>query len=116
MQSLKTLALIALLTAWALAGGSALAHDGHGGYGGHFHGGGHRGHSGVFLGAPTFVWPMYPFPDYYSPPVVVVPPPVYIERGQPAGYSYYCTDPQGYYPDVQVCPGGWQPVPAPPPQ
>ncbi len=64
----------------------------------------------------------YPWPWYYPrygypyPPVVSVPatPPVYIERAQtdePAAASwYYCTNPQGYYPYVEKCPGGWQAV------
>jgi hypothetical protein len=83
------------------------------------------------IGAPL-VWPGYyyrpwPPPAYYVyPPVVAAPasPPVYIEQGstdsgsdiqQQPGYWYYCSDPQGYYPYVKVCPGGWQQVPAQPP-
>ena len=27
---------------------------------------------------------------------------------------YYCNNPEGYYPDVQQCPGGWRTVPASP--
>jgi hypothetical protein len=62
--------------------------------------------------------PYYP-PYYYPPAVVPVPatPPVYIERGDDAdaapgasSYWYYCADPQGYYPDVRECPGGWRAV------
>ena len=110
MKSLKTLTMIALAASWGFAAGPALAHDGHGG---HFHGGhvhGHHEHFGVVIGAPTFFWPIDPFPNYYSPPVVIESPPVYIERDQPSGYSYYCADPRGYYPQVRVCPGGWQRV------
>lgn len=62
-------------------------------------------------------YPYYYYPYYYVP----VAPPVYIERGNPSNppvdptqYWYYCDDPAGYYPYVQDCPGGWQPVePAP---
>jgi hypothetical protein len=77
---------------------------------------------GVPLGYPWFYPPYYP-PPYY-PPVVTVPaqPPVYIEREEaPAvppqnAYWYYCHDPEGYYPYVKECPGGWQAVsPTPPP-
>ena len=64
-----------------------------------------------------------PYP-YYYPPVVVTSPPVYVQQVpqvQPApqtpsepsaasAYWYYCEEPQGYYPYVQQCPGGWQPV------
>lgn len=72
----------------------------------------------------------YPPVGYYAyPPVVVVPagPPEYIEHGQTpapmaqgqpaADYWYYCTNPAGYYPYIQQCPGGWQKVaPRPPSQ
>jgi hypothetical protein len=33
-------------------------------------------------------------------------------------YWYYCKDPQGYYPYVKQCPGGWMkvvPIPPAPP-
>lgn len=67
---------------------------------------------------------VYPYfgPPYYGPTYVPVPtePPVYIERAPgegaeggaaPAqGWWYWCADPQGYYPSVRECPGGWQPV------
>jgi hypothetical protein len=29
-------------------------------------------------------------------------------RPEAREYSYYCPSPQGYYPDVPNCPGGWQ--------
>lgn len=81
-------------------------------------------------GYPSYAYPSYGYPSYYSPyapPVVVVPaaPPSYIERtlpaeGQPAqpvpNDWYYCRKPEGYYPYVRTCPGGWQRVPAQPPQ
>lgn len=62
----------------------------------------------------------YPYaPYYYPPPVVYAPPPVYAAPPAaptalaPAPQSwYYCNNPQGYYPNVQSCPGGWQEVPA----
>ena len=68
-----------------------------------------------------YYWELYP---YYPPPVVVTPPPVYVQPApqvqptpqtpsQPPAASsfwYYCEDPQGYYPYVQQCPAGWQPV------
>ena len=99
-------------------------------------GGGHRGHGwhsnvGVgimvdpFLFMPgyyprSYYYPPYYYSPYYYPPAVVsVPtePPVYIERDEatePAPQAsaswYYCADPQGYYPYVNQCPGGWQAV------
>ena len=68
---------------------------------------------------PYYYSPYYASPYYYPPAVVTVPaePPVYIERGEvaePAPQAsaswYYCADPQGYYPYVEQCPGGWQAV------
>jgi hypothetical protein len=69
----------------------------------------------IYIGPPV-VWAPYPYytysPSYtYSPPVVVESPPVYIQQ-QPAAPTswYYCQEPQGYYPYVSECPGGWTPV------
>ena len=97
----------------------------------HHHGGHHHSHSsfGFYFGLPLYTSPYY-FPyypyyyPYYPPGIVTVPsrPPVYIERGSPqstqqfpAGYWYYCSDPEGYYPYIKECPSGWQQVdPIPP--
>ncbi len=70
---------------------------------------------------PYYYPPYYPYSPYpyYPPAVVTVPatPPIYIEReddsaatGGTSAYWYYCADPQGYYPDVRECPGGWRAV------
>jgi hypothetical protein len=50
---------------------------------------------------------------------------VYIQQPEPhaqtqqPSYWYYCQNPQGYYPQVQQCPGGWMtvipPTTGPPP-
>lgn len=104
-----------------------------------------RAHVGVYVG-PAVGWswhysapypynpyaysPYYAYPPYYypsSPTVVVVPsatsgyieqnPPDYGQPAQPAPQDwYYCKKPEGYYPYVKRCPGGWQRVPAQPPQ
>lgn len=64
----------------------------------------HRG--GVVILRP---WPTYRY-EYYSPPPVIIreQPSFY---GQPQEqepyYWFYCQDPQGYYPYVRTCPGGW---------
>ncbi|WP_150048664.1 MULTISPECIES: hypothetical protein [Methylomonas] len=84
---------------------------------------------GFYVGVPFWPRPYYLYPPYYdyAPPVITVlqDPPVYIEREPaaaaaghtyPQGYWYYCFDPQGYYPVVQTCPGGWQAVEPTPPQ
>lgn len=90
-----------------------------------------RGHSHghVFVRSSIVVplgpyWGPYYWEPYPYPPVVVTSPPqVYVQPvpqtpspPPPASsFWYYCEAPQGYYPYVQECPGGWQPV-APTPQ
>lgn len=82
----------------------------------------------VYVG-PAVGWSWYyPAPYYYYPPAyppaVIAPstPPAYIEQDPPpapapSSYWYYCSNPDGYYPYVKQCPGGWQRVaPQPPPQ
>jgi hypothetical protein len=95
-----------------------------GGHGGHGvppgshdgHGAPHRGHGFIGPRVVVPIWPYWnPYWDLYVPPppsVVTPPPQVYIEPAPPTWY--YCANPPGYYPSVQQCPGGWQPV-APPP-
>ena len=76
----------------------------------------------VFI-APRMVVPVVPFwAPYAYPPALVAPAPVYVPRSPPiiaqpsapTSYWYYCDNPQGYYPYIQQCPGGWkQVVPTP---
>ncbi len=109
-------------------------HDGHG-----HHGGGHHAPGGFGpdlgwgygpgyyngfgfggLGGYGFMPPFYPLPYNTYPPVAVqrIPPPVYVEQqnsAQPApqpqsNYWHYCRAAEGYYPQVQECPEGWQQV------
>jgi hypothetical protein len=73
---------------------------------------------GPILGAPWYPW-YYPYGYYAGPPAVIQEqPPVYVQPQQPQeNYWYYCQDPQGYYPYVKTCPGGWMkviPQPSPP--
>lgn len=125
---------------WAFADSRHGGSGGHGGYYGHAAYAGYVGHPGyrgygnVGVGIvidPFFYRPWYyPGPYYYLPynypypPIVSVPatPPVYIERAEvaepapPVSASwYYCANPQGYYPYVENCPGGWQAVAPRPP-
>jgi hypothetical protein len=80
-------------------------------------------HFGVPLGWYQ-PWYYAPPPVYYYPPApVVVRPPeptVFVERGDvvPEGSAswYFCRESNGYYPYVKQCPGGWERVPARPPQ
>lgn len=122
-------------------GGGAWRGGGGGWHGGGWHGGGGgwRGGwwgPGVFIGAglaaspwwyPYYGYPYpyaYPYPygyPAYSPPVMAESSPqTYIQQEPPAQqYWYYCQSPQGYYPYVSECPGGWQqvaPQPPPPPR
>lgn len=90
-------------------------------------GGGSRSYRGTTLGI-SIGMPLYwhwPSPYYAYPPAVVTvpaPPPVYIERGyedspaREAGYWYYCERPEGYYPYVKECSGGWMRVAPTPPR
>jgi hypothetical protein len=57
--------------------------------------------------------PVYPYPNPWEPPPVVVAPPV--ETAPPTQYWYYCEASRAYYPYVATCPGGWKQVPATPP-
>ena len=87
-----------------------------------------RGHIGFYYGAPWY--PVYgygyPYPYLYPyvPPAVVSVPTVpdgqqtYMQQPVQAAqtnYWHYCHNPEGYYPYVKACPGGWQLV-APTPQ
>ncbi len=73
---------------------------------------------GFGFGVPFYAPYYYPPPVVYAPPPVVYAPPPVTYTAPPAPpqqYWYYCANPQGYYPTVQYCNGGWQPVPASPP-
>jgi hypothetical protein len=93
----------------------------------------HNGHWGwwwVAAGSWYFYErPIYPYPDPYIPPTVVVAPTVVAPPAEPmvvqpaatvamaptpAQYWYYCKSPQGYYPYVASCASGWSQVPATP--
>ena len=116
--------------------GSWGGHPPSGGWG-HYHGGSSQFYfSGSVVLGPWWPWypwypyypyysyyPYYPYYPYYAPaPAVAVEqqPQQYADSGeQQADYWYYCQDPQGYYPYVQSCPGGWMkvvPQTAPPQQ
>ena len=126
-QSILAVAIILLAT---FASGPAMAqHYGHG------WGGGVR--FGINVGVPVY-WPgYYPAPYYAYPPYpypapvygyaapVPAAPTAYVEQGpaqaaiaptQPQGDWYYCAGSNAYYPHVRDCAGGWQRVPAQPPE
>ncbi len=124
---MRSAALILVLMGGMLASQSANAWGGYYRGGPYWHGG---WGVGVYVGGP--IWPYYsPYYPYYpysplyygSPGYVEVPaePSTYVERGDgvapaaPPHYWYYCGSPQGYYPYVKSCPGGWQQVVPQPP-
>jgi hypothetical protein len=70
-------------------------------------------HSRIFVDIGPLWWPAYSR-YYYAPPAVVVTRPAvtYLQAPspEPEGYWYYCRSPEGYYPYVKKCPGGWMKV------
>ena len=73
---------------------------------------------------PRYYWSPPPVYYYQSAPVavpVVVDPPVYVQRPSAQTVTpqnsnwYFCRESNAYYPYVKECPGGWQAVPATPP-
>jgi hypothetical protein len=58
--------------------------------------------------------PVYPYPTYVPPAVVVQQAPPAPTGLPPAQSWYYCDNPQGYYPYVASCNGTWHAVPATP--
>jgi hypothetical protein len=116
-----------LLLAAVVVGSAVPAVAGYGyrGYG--YRGYGYRGYGYYGYRRPSVVIVprvVVPFGvPYVYPPVVVAPPPVYVapapqvyvQPPPPQPYWYYCDNPQGYYPYVPQCPGGWRQVlPTPP--
>ncbi len=59
--------------------------------------------------------PIYPYPDPYIPPYVVVQsaPQIPAVPAPPQSW-YYCEASKEYYPYVATCPAGWKAVPAMP--
>ena len=128
MKTIKGAGLVLVVLA-VISSNQVYARGGHGG--GHYGGGwGHRGYYngiGLGLGYGLGYYGHSYYDHYYDypPAVITVPvtPPVYIQQAPPvvqqypAGYWYYCQNPQGYYPYIKQCPGGWQqvdPVPSAP--
>jgi len=56
--------------------------------------------------------PIYPYPTYVPPAIVVQQPPPVPTGLPPAQSWYFCDNPQGYYPYVASCNGPWREVPA----
>jgi hypothetical protein len=69
----------------------------------------HHFHSRVFIGGGFYAWPRsyYSGPGYYYPGGYYYPPVAPLTEPQ---YWYYCPESAAYYPYVQDCAGGWEPV------
>ena len=120
----KWVGIIGLLAVFLLA--SAVPgytwRGGHGWGGGHRWGGWHgwgRTRVSVGIGVGPFWGPGWGWGPAWGGGTVVVTQPsqqLSIQSPSPPTASwYYCDNPQGYYPYVQQCPGGWRAV-APTPQ
>ena len=87
--------------------------------GGSWYRGWHDGRYGWWwrLGIYWYLYPqpIYPYPTYIPPAIIVQQAPPVPTGLPPAQYWYYCDNPQGYYPYVASCNGPWRPVPATPP-
>lgn len=121
--------LLALLAVYALPGYAGGYHGS-----GNYHGNSGHGNSYSFGFAISPGWggwgpgwwgppayPYYPYYPYYAAPPVVLQqqPQAYVQQRDQgeSDYWYYCQSPQGYYPYIKSCPGGWMkvvPEPAPP--
>ena len=96
-------------------------------HGGYWHNGRHGGRIGWWwvVGGSWYFYnaPVYPYPDPYIPPAVVIqqsaPLPPVVESAAPppapAQNWYYCEASKSYYPYVASCSSGWKAVPATPP-
>jgi hypothetical protein len=125
----KIIIIVVAISALVVSGPPSVFARGHGH--GHGYGYGHGSHvsvnGGIWLGPgwgaawpgpfyPSY-YPYYPY-RYYAPRVVVEPRQEgYISQSPgPEGddYWYYCRKPEGYYPYINKCPGGWMKVVPPP--
>ncbi len=60
--------------------------------------------------------PIYPYPTFVPPAIVLQQAPPVPTGLPPAQFWYFCNNPQGYYPYVASCNGSWREVPVTPPQ
>jgi len=96
-----------------------------GGYPYHGNGNHHHGNGNsyrVWIGGgwyPGYWGPAYPryysyypyyYPYAYAPGAVAEQPQLSAPAQDQDSYWYYCENPQGYYPYVKSCPGGWMKV------
>ena len=108
-----TLAGLVIAMLGLITSNSVWARDegGHGGgFGGNFggngrhEGGGFRGNFGS--NGRHYSRSLGYYGSFYYSPYVYLPT---VPQPQ-TNYWYYCQDPEGYYPDINECPDGWQQV------
>lgn len=83
----------------------------------------HEWHDGRFawwwvVGGGWYFYPepIWPYPTYVPPAIVLQQPPAVVAGVPPAQYWYFCDNPQGYYPNVATCSVPWRAVPVTSPQ
>jgi hypothetical protein len=81
---------------------------------GHWFHGDHLGQAGwwwvVDGGWYFYPAPIYPYPDPYVPPSIVVQGPPPPPPSPSSEYWYYCASARAYYPYAPTCPEGWMQV------
>jgi hypothetical protein len=86
--------------------------------GGHWFNDWHGGRFGWWWVADGFWYfypePIYPYPTYVPPAIIVQQPPPMPTGLPPATSWYFCNNPRGYYPYVASCKEPWSQVPATP--
>ena len=78
----------------------------------------HEWHDGRFawwwvVGGGWYFYPepIWPYPTYVPPAIVLQQPPPVVAGVPPAQFWYFCDNPQGYYPNVATCSVPWRAVP-----
>ena len=119
MKKMAVIIMVIVLSFILFSNLASAQRHGSGHFGGWHSGGrGPRGYGwGLrFYAYPGWGWPYpyyysYPYPSYLPPPEATEQTPVYSEPEQQQPYYwYYCQNPQGYYPYIRSCPGGWMQV------
>lgn len=100
-------------------------YDQHVWMGGNWYHGNYMGRVGWYwiVGSTYYYYPepVYPYPNPYIPPTIVVQPtpapqqPIKLESQPQQPIWYFCESANGYYPYVSECNGEWKTIPATPP-